>query len=357
MPRHAPVITLTTEEASTLKTISNSRAAEFRQVERAKIILACATGMQNKQIAKELGVTLPTVAKWRKRFIDQGLPGLRDAERSGKPLTYGTDFRDRLFSLIDKDPPAGMARWDCPSLAEKLGGSTHAVWRLLRKEGIYLHRSRSWCISTDPEFASKAANIVGLYLNPPVNALILSVDEKPSIQAIERETGLVETRDKKVYLGYKSTYKRHGTLNLFAALNVATGYVHIETTAQKKREDFQEFLGSVISDLPENKEIHVILDNYSTHKKNDEWLEKNFKKRVSFHFTPTSASWLNQIEIWFGILSRKTLNGASFADKESLIAEIKAFTAKHNENPSPFKWKKREVHGSQLRNTIKNFRN
>lgn len=357
MPRHAPAISLTTEEASTLKTISNSRAAEYRQVERAKIILACATGLQSKEVANELGITLPTVAKWRKRFAEQGLPGLRDAQRSGKPLIYGTDFRDRLFSLIDKDPPDGLVRWDCPTLAEKLGGSTHAVWRLLRKEGIYLHRSRSWCISTDPEFAVKAADIVGLYLNPPLNALVLSVDEKPSIQAIERETGFIETRDKKVYRGYKSTYKRHGTLNLFAALNVATGYVHAETTAQKKREDFQAFLGGVISDLPKDKEIHVILDNYSTHKKNDEWLEKNFKNRVRFHFTPTSASWLNQIEIWFGILSRKTLNGASFPDKDSLVAAIKAFTERHNENPAPFKWKKREVHGSQLRNTIKNFRN
>lgn len=342
MPRHAPVITLTTEEASTLKAISNSRAAEFRQVERAKIILACAAGMQNKQVAEELGISLPTVVKWRKRFIEQGLPGLRDAERPGKPVTYGPDFRNRLFALMDKDPPAGMVRWDCPSLAENLGGSTHAVWRLLRKEGICLHRSRSWCISTDPEFASKAADIVGLYLNPPLNALVLSVDEKPSIQAIEREIGLIETRDKKVYRGYKSTYKRHGTLNLFAALNVATGYVHAETTTQKKREDFQTFLGSVICDLPEDKEIHVILDNYCTHKKNEQWLEKNFKKRVHFHFTPTSASWLNQIEIWFSILSRKALNGASLPDKESLIAAIKAFTARHNENPTPFKWKKRE---------------
>ncbi len=357
MPRHAPKITLTPEEADTLKAISKSRTAELRQVERAKIILACFTGMQNKQVAEEMGVAIPTVAKWRKRFAEQGLPGLRDSERPGKPATYGPDFRNRLFDLIDQDPPLGMARWDCPSLAKRLEGSTHAVWRLLRKEGIYLHRSRSWCISTDPDFATKAADIVGLYLNPPLNALVLSVDEKPSIQAIERETGFIETRDKKVYHGYKSTYKRHGTLNLFAALNVATGYVHTETTAQKKREDFQAFIGNVINDLPEDREIHVILDNYSTHKKNERWLEENYKKRVHFHFTPTSASWLNQIEIWFGILSRKALHGASFSSKESLVEAIGAFTARHNENPAPFKWRKREVRGSQLRNTVKNFRN
>jgi len=163
MPRQAPTIILTEEEASSLKATANSGAAEFRQVERSRIILACAAGKQNKQVAKELGVTIPTVGKWRKRFAEQRLPGLRDSERTGKPPTYGPEFRDRLFDLMDKDPPDGMARWDCPTLAEKLGGSTHAVWRLLRKEGIYLHRSRSWCISTDPEFATKAANIVGLF--------------------------------------------------------------------------------------------------------------------------------------------------------------------------------------------------
>lgn len=357
MPRQAPTIILTAEEASALKATSNSRAAEYRQVERARIILACAEGKQNKQVSKELGVTIPTVGKWRKRFAEQRLPGLRDSERTGKPPTYGPDFRGRLFDLMDKDPPDGMARWDCPTLAKQLGGSTHAVWRLLRKEGIYLHRSRSWCISTGPEFATKAANIVGLYLNPPLNALVLSVDEKPSIQAIEREIGFIETRDKKVYRGYKSTYKRHGTLNLFAALNVATGHVHTEITEKKKREDFQTFLGSVINELPNDKAIHVILDNYCTHKKNDEWLKANYKNRVHFHFTPTSASWLNQIEIWFGILSRKALNGASFTDRDSLTAAIQAYTARYNENPVPFKWRKREVCGSQLRNTIKNFRN
>jgi len=143
-----------------------------------------------------------------------GLESHRHTARSSE-TDCSTSWRKNL-------PKEWLAGWDCPTLAKQLGGSTHAVWRLLRKEGIYLHRARSWCISTDPEFATKAANIVGLYLNPPLNALVLSVDEKPSIQAIERETGFIETRDKKVYRGYKSMYKRHGTLNLFAALNVAS---------------------------------------------------------------------------------------------------------------------------------------
>jgi len=357
MSRHAPVVNPTQEDLLALQALANSRSAEFRRVERAKIILACAEGKQNKQVAAELGITIPTVAKWRKHFLQKGFAGLHDAERSGKPVTYDAMFRDRLLALAEKEPPSGLARWDCPTLAGQLGASTHAVWRSLKKEGIHLHRSRSWCISTDPEFSSKAADIVGLYLNPPINALVLSVDEKPSIQAIERKTGYIETRDGKIVRAYKSTYKRHGTLNLFAALNVQTGHVHAETTNQKKREDFQAFLDSVIGELSSDKEIHVILDNYCTHKRNDDWLESKYQKRVQFHYTPTSASWLNQVEIWFGILSRKTLKDASFSSQESLADAIKAFVGRHNVNPSPFKWRKREVKGSQLRNTIKNLRN
>ena len=151
-------------------------------------------------------------------------------------------------------------------------------------------------------------------------------------------------------------YKRNGTLNLFAALEVATGYVHTQTTNQKKRKDFLAFLDSVLADIPNDKEVHVILDNYCTHKKNEDWLQQ-YNNRVKFHFTPTSASWLNQVEIWFSILSRKTLRGASFASTNELGEAIKAFVGKHNKNPEPFKWRKREVKGSQLRDTITNLRN
>ena len=215
---------------------------------------------------------------------------------------------------------------------------------------------RSWCVSTDPEFARKAAEIVALYLDPPINAVILSVDEKPSIQAIERPGGYVETDNGDVVRALKSTYKRHGTLNLFAALEVGTGQVHAKTTDLKKRKDFQDFLDGVLAELPVDKEIHVILDNYSTHKKNDDWLAK-FQGRVHFHFTPTSASWLNQIEIVCSLLQRKTLNGGSFNSKDQLREAIEAFIKRHNERAKPFRWRKREVKGSQLRNTIVNLRN
>jgi len=357
MSRHAPVVNPTKTDFEALLALANSRSAELRQVERAKIILACSENKQDKQVAADLGVSIPTVSKWRKRFLQKGMAGLQDAERSGKPVTYDTVFRDKLLALIETNPPSGLARWDCPILAEQLGATTHAVWRLLRKEGIYLNRSRSWCVSTDPEFTTKAADIVGLYLNPPINALVLSVDEKPSIQAIERKIGYIETKDGKIVRGYKSTYKRHGTLNLFAALNVQTGHVHAKITDLKKREDFQAFMDNVISDLPIDKEIHVILDNYCTHKRNDEWLESKYQNRVQFHYTPTSASWLNQVEIWFGILSRKTLKDSSFSNKEKLADAIKSYILRYNTNPSPFRWRKREVKGSQIRDTIINLRN
>jgi transposase len=195
---------------------------------------------------------------------------------------------------------------------------------------------------------------MGLYLNPPENALVVSVDEKPSIQALERTTGYVETDNGKIVRGLKSTYKRHGTLNLFAALQVATGRVMSQITETKRREDFLGFMDTIVAETPADKELHVILDNYCTHKKCDAWLEAH--PNAHFHFTPTSASWLNQVEIWFGILSRKALRGASFNNTHALRQAIEDFVAAYNPTASPFRWRKREVKGSQLRNTIVNLR-
>lgn len=325
-------------------------------VERARIILACLDGKEIQQVAHEMRISIPTVRKWRGRFSQQGVSGLGDRPRSGKPVRYGTSFRDRVLALLEQPAPPGMSHWDGPAVAKRLDSSVHAVWRILRREGIYLQRLRSWCVSTDPEFAPKAAEVVGLYLNPPLNAVVLSVDEKPSIQALERPSGYIETNNGSVVRALKSTYKRHGTLNLFAALEVGTGHVQTKITEYKKREDFRAFLDDVVADQAMDKEIHVILDNYSTHKKNEEWLAK-YEGRVQFHFTPTSASWLNQIEIVFSLLTRKTLRGASFKSKNQLSEAIAAFVRNHNANAKPFRWRKREVKGSQLRNTIINLCN
>lgn len=356
MSRHAPRLECSEDVRNTLLALSRSHTQEARMVERARIILACLQGRENQQVAREVGTAIPTVSKWRRRFAQSGLEGLRDGPRSGKPPTYGPAFRQRVLALLEQPPPAGLAQWDGPAVAEKLGASVHAVWRVLRREGIYLQRLRSWCVSTDPEFAPKAAEVVGLYLNPPLNALVLSVDEKPGIQAKERPSGYVQTDSGTLVRALKSTYKRHGTLNLFAALEVASGHVYTQTTEQKKRVDFRAFLDEVIADCPAEQEIHVILDNYCTHKKNGDWLARH-QGRVQFHFTPTSASWLNQVEIWFSLLTRKALRGASFKSKDQLRDAIQAFVQRHNEHAKPFKWRKREVKGSQLRNTIVNLCN
>jgi transposase len=322
---------------------------------RARIVLACLSGKRNDEVAAQMGLRPNTVGQWRRRFAERGLAGLRDAPRPGKPAKYGAQLRDRLLAQLELPPPEGMASWDGRSLAKALSVSDDAVWRVLRKEGIQLRRRRSWCVSTDPEFAAKAADVIGLYLNPPHNALVLSVDEKPSIQALERARGYVHTSSGKIVQGMNSTYKRDGTVNLFAALEVATGVIRGKTTQTKKRADFQAFMDDIVAEQPANRQIHVILDNLSTHKNNDDWRAAH--PNVTFHFTPTSASWLNQVEIWFGIFQRKTLNNASFKSIEQLSQAIHAFTTAYNENAAPFVWRKREVRGAQLRNTIVKLRN
>src|ERR1700683_1185543 len=274
--------------------ITKSRTEEARAVERARIILACLQGKEIQQVARELGVSIPTVTKWRRRFALWGPRGLRDQRRPGKPATYDAALRNRVLALLEQPPPSGMSHWDGPAVAEKLDCSVYAVGRVLRREGIYRQRLRSWCVSTDKEFAPKAAEGVGLYLNPPLHAVVLSVDEKPSLQAIERSCGYVETDSGAVVRGLKSTYKRHGTLNLFAALEVGTGQVHAKFSESKKREDFLSFLDGGLADQPQDREIHVILDNYSPHKRNDDWLAE-VGGRVQVLFTSTSASLVNQV--------------------------------------------------------------
>lgn len=355
MPRKAPIPKCSDQDKMMLHQLAGSRTEEARLVERARIILKCLEGERVHKIAKDLRIRPNTVIEWRRRFAKDGVKGLKDQPRSGKPVRYGAAFRGEVLNTLELPPPAGQARWDGPAVAKHLDTSVHAVWRLLRKEGICLSRQRSWCVSTDPEFIPKAADIVGLYLDPPENALVISVDEKPSIQALERATGYVETDNGKIVHGFKSTYKRHGTLNLFAALEIATGAIHTQTTQQKRRTEFLAFMDQVVNDLPNGKEIHVILDNYCIHKKNDAWLAAH--PNVHFHFTPTSASWLNQVEIWFGIFSRKALRGANFKSIEQLRQAIEAFVSAYGPTAKPFVWRKREVKGSQLKNTIVNLRN
>ena len=354
MPRKPKQITCSAEQLAKLEGIARSQTQEARLVRRAKIILDLTKQRPIKAISDKFDVRPNTVIDLRARFESEGIDGLSDRDRSGRPVQYGPEFRKRVLKLLEQPPPGGQAAWDGPSVAARLEVSEDAVWRLLRTEGICLSRQRSWCVSTDPEFVTKAADIVGLYLNPPEKALVISVDEKPSMQVLQRKRGYVLTGNQKIVRGFQSTYKRHGTLNLFAALNVATGEIKGKTTQTKKRPDFQQFMDDVTEEYAD-QEIHVILDNYSSHKKNDAWLKKH--PNVHFHFTPTSASWLNQVEIWFGIFSRKVLRGASHESQDQLAKSIEEYIKAYNPSAKPFVWRKREVKGSQLRNTIVNLCN
>jgi transposase len=356
MSRTAREITCDAKTRKELERLGNSQTAEVRVSRRAKIILACLDGKRIKDIAATLHEQSDVIIKWRERFSENGIAGLRDAKRTGKPPIYGEEWQKAVLLKLDEQPPNGQARWDGPTLAAVLETSEDAVQRFLQKQGIQLARVRTWCISTDPEFAMKAADIVGLYLNPPGNAIVISVDEKPSIQALSRRTGYVKTTNGKIQSAVKSTYRRNGTQNLFAALEVATGIIHGKTTRTKKRVDFLAFMDDLLDGLVggEETEYHVIVDNYCIHKRCDDWLASH--PNVHFHYTPTSASWLNQIEIWFNIMTRKVLRGASFDDTTQLAEAIMKYIEAYNESSTPFVWKKRDVKGSQIHDTLSNLR-
>jgi transposase len=280
MPRKTPKIEIAAEDKPVLLRWASSRTLSKQVVDRAKMIRDSEVGKPVKQIAMELNTYPNKVIYWRQRYFELGLEGLQDKPRSGRPAIYDDAFRNRVLERLSDTPPKGLATWDGPELAKELNVPVDAVWKVLRKEGINLQRQRSWCISTDKNFAAKAADIVGLYLDPPLNAIVLCVDEKPSIQALERKTGYIKADSGKIVRAYKSTYKRHGTLNLFGALEVSTGKIKGKVTEAKKREDFQQFMDEIVAEYSADQEIHVVLDNYCTHKKNEEWLAKN--KNVHF---------------------------------------------------------------------------
>ena len=347
MGRRAQIILCDFETRAELERISKSQTAEVRIVRRANMILGCLNGKRIIDIATELGEQEDVIIKWRDRFKIHGITGLLDSARSGKPVVYGDEWKSIVLKKLDEKPPNGLARWDGPTLAIELETSEDAVQRFLQKEGIQLARMRTWCISTDPEFTAKAADVIGLYLNPPTDAIVVSIDEKPSIQALTRRVGVIRTTNGKIVSAVKSTYKRNGTQNLFAALEVATGVIHGKTTKAKKRVDFLAFMDDLLKELPldEVSEYHVVLDNYCIHKRCNEWLDAH--PNVYFHYTPTSASWLNMVEIWFNIMSRKVvLRGTSFDNTGALTEAIEAYINAYNESAEPFIWKKREVRGS-----------
>ncbi len=345
MRQPVAVIRLTDEEVKTLEGWTRQGKQEHRLVERASMILLANAGRTNQQIADALHTRTARVSKWRQRFRSNRLEGLGDAARSGKPAKYDQNTEKRVLALLDKPAPKGYAQWNGRLLAEALTGvSRDQVWRILRRHDICLERRRSWCISTDPEFGPKAADVVGLYLDPPENALVLAVDEKPSIQALERAQGYLRLPNGRAVHGFSHGYKRHGTTTLFAALEITTGLVKTAHYKRRRRREFLDFMNQIVAPHP-GREIHVVLDNLNTHKpKQDRWLRRH--PNVRFHFIPTYSSWLNQVEVWFSILSRQALRGASFTSPAQLRQAINDFVQAYNQKASPFEWNKAVVFSS-----------
>jgi transposase len=336
-------ILLSEQERGALEQNVRAAKTEQRLALRSRIILMAADGVGTNAIATQLQTSPATVSKWRVRFSRVGLEGLADAPRSGTPAKYSKETELRILAKLDEAVPGGETVWTARLLVKELGDvSADHVWRVFRKHGIHLQRRRSWCISTDPEFAAKAADIVGLYLAPPEKALVISVDEKPSIQALERAQGYLRFNDGQTCSGFSDRYKRNGTTTLFGALEVATGMVRTGHYKRRRRIEFLDFMNQLISQYPEDQEIHVVLDNLSTHsKKGGTWLARH--PNVHFHFTPTGASWLNQIEVWFSILTVRVLRGGSFTSAKELRDAIDRFTKAYCEDCSPFAWTKEKV--------------
>ena len=322
-----------------------------RDVLRARIVLLAAEGRSTRSIARELKTMPRTVSTWRGRFAREGLGGLAERPRPGARPKYGAATGRRILATLEGAPPAGYARWTGSLIAAALGDvHEQQVWRFLRANQIDLDGRKSWCESNDPAFAAKAADIVGLYLAPPENAVVIAVDEKPHIQALERAQGYLRLPNGRALVGHGHTYKRHGTTTLFAALEVASGKVLAGHYARRRRREFLAFMNAIVAAYP-GQAIHVILDNLNTHKpKRDRWLARH--PNVTFHFTPNYASWLNQIEIWFSILSGAALSGASFTSPQQLREAIDAFIAAYNQNAAPFHWTKAEVHQKKLKSRI-----
>ena len=330
-------IKLSDEEKVELQNYSNSRSLAHSLVMRAKIILLADEDIQRKEISERLNITSFTVSKWCKRYSDYGIDGLYDEIRPGKPRSITDETIASLIKKTLETTPKGSTHWSIRTMAEETGISKSTVQRVWSAYGIQPHKQTHFKLSTDPFFVEKVHDIVGLYLNPPENALVLCVDEKSQCQALERTQPMLP-----MGLGYVEgvthDYIRHGTTTLFAALDVANGSVITKCQERHRHEEFLSFLRHIKKEVPENMNIHVILDNYGPHKhpKVKGWLARN--KRFHFHFTPTYSSWINQVERWFGIITDKAIRRGSFSSVKELRQKIDIFVESWNESAAPFKW-------------------
>jgi transposase len=344
MPRLAPIVELDTEQRGALEARVRARTSEQRIVERARIVLLAAEGLANKEIAERLSVDPDTVGKWRSRFTQEGLVGLEDRPRPGRRPVYGHDDRLKIIKTVTEEPPDPASHWSGRQVAESLAGdvgiSRSQVWRILDDLDLKPHRVRSWLTSRDPEFWEKAADVCGLYLDPPEGALVLSVDEKTGMQAKSRVNPTKPARPGSP-ARHEFEYRRHGTACLFAALDVHSGEIVSATKRRNRSEEFIEFLERLDAVTPDDLVLHLILDNGPSHvsKKTREWLaDDKREERFVVHHTPTHASWLNQIELFFSILGRRLLRRGEFASIDELVTKVVAFIEDYNRQAKPFRW-------------------
>jgi transposase len=339
MPNHpAPPLTISESERASLQALLRAGTTEQRLVMRARIVLAAADGTANERIAAQMGVNRMTVLLWRARFGRDRLAGLADAPRPGREPTYDRAARDRVIALTLEPPPEGVTHWSARAMAARTGISVTTIQRIWAEANLKPHRVETFKFSTDPDLVTKVRDVVGLYLAPPEKAVVLSLDEKTQIGALDRTAPMLPMKPGQVER-HTHDYKRNGTTQLFAALEVATGKVTTQTRARHTAADFLAFLREIEQAYPQG-ELHVVLDNLSSHKTPAirDWLDAH--PRIVFHFTPTSASWMNQIETWFGILSRQAIRRGSFRSVKELIAKINAFKVSWNEGSTPFHWVK-----------------
>lgn len=338
MPRIGRKLKLSEDDQKTLVATSRAHSADHRAVMRSKIILMLNDGHSYDSIKDELKVGREAIAKWKKRYLESGLNGLNDASRPGKASVYTEEDKARVIQKACSKPEDGYSNWSQRRIAKEFGMSQSTVQNILKSHDLKPHKVEYWCgKSTDPEFEKKMLNVVGLYMNPPENALVLSVDEKTQIQALDRsqpELPLRSGNPKRL----TATYKRHGTVSLIAALSVHDGEITADTIDKNNAKNFLRFLKKIYRKYPK-KQLHVIADNLNVHKHKDvkEWVDS--KQRMTIHFTPTYSSWLNQVEIWFNILSKDVLKGAVWQSKEQLSGQIIQYIDTYNkERAKPFEW-------------------
>jgi transposase len=334
----AAALPMSVGERETLERLARSHGAPHRQVMRAKALLLAADGEANIRIAEEVGVTPVTVRTWRKRFSEEGLAKLGQVRKGrGRKPTITDEQVVQIVRLTTEQTPPGHTHWSCRTMADHVGVSHSAVQRIWSDLGIKPHRVDTFKVSTDPRFEDKLVDVVGLYLNPPEKAIVLCMDEKSQIQALDRtQASLPMTPGRAGTMTHD--YKRNGTTTLFAALDVLTGSVIGQCLPRHRHTEFIKFLNTIDREVSDALQVHLILDNYSTHKHADveRWLKRH--KRFHLHFTPTSSSWLNQVERWFRDLTDKNLRRGIFGSVPDLIASIGAYLNAHNADPKPYVW-------------------